>query len=824
MTYTASQISQVLETSTFILPVADSKIAYLAMDTRKLIHPEETLFFALKGSMHDGHKFVKDAIEKGVRNIVTRDLPDDLPEDVNVFVVTDSLKALQTVAAWHKSLFPELVTLAITGSNGKTTVKEWLSQMIIDRQVVKSPKSYNSQTGVALSLWQITEMDRLGIFEAGISTVNEMATLEAMIRPNIGLLTMIGDAHAEGFQSIHEKLKEKLCLFSNCDTIIYNADDTLIDAAIRDTFPQKTLLSFGYTPASSLFRIVQMSMQQQRTIVTVVHQDSQYDWVIPFADKASVQNALHCIAVMLVLGIDRASIQDGLYRIQNIPMRLELKFGINNNILIDDTYNADLQSLKIALDFLDQQAGIKDKVVILSDFLQIGTYRQTFDKQLADQLNTHKVQAVIGVGKYISGLQRYLHENINFQYVDDTETLLANLSTYPLVDKAILIKGARVFELEKITHALSDKAHTAVLETDLQAIEHNLRVFSQHLHGNTRIISVIKASAYGSGSEELAKYLEFKKVTYVAVAFVDEGVQLRKTGIRLPIIILNPDKQGIPEMLQYQLEPEIYDINQLKALVSYFDIGTKDFKIHLKLDTGMHRLGFLEDNLEQLCQLLKGCQNQIKVQTIFSHLSSSEDPKDDTFTHHQAQVFQQNYDFISKEIGYKPDRHLLNSSGIIRFPEYHFEYVRLGLGLYGIDSTNIFTDKLEKVHTLKATVVQIKNIKSTDSVGYNRKGKAAKNGQIAIINIGYADGLMRLAGNGRYHVRIQGCDYPIMGSVCMDLTIVDIGRDSGINVGDEVIIFGKDKPIEHLAEACQTIPYEILTRISSRIKRTYVNE
>ena len=824
MTCTATQISQVLETATTILPVADSKVTWLAMDSRKLIHPEETLFFALKGSMHDGHRFIKDAINKGVRNIVTQHLPGDLPRDVNVFVVPDSLKALQAVAAWHRSQFPELVTLAITGSNGKTTVKEWLSQMIIDRQVVKSPKSYNSQTGVAFSLWQIQEKDRLGIFEAGISTVNEMAALEAMIRPDIGLVTMIGDAHAEGFQSIQEKLQEKLLLFGNCETIIYNSDDALVDAAIRAAYPQKSLMSWGYAPEASLFNIVQISVQQQRTIVSVMYRDRQYDWVIPFADKASVQNALHCIAVMLVLGIDRATIQEGLYRIQNIPMRLELKFGINNNILVDDTYNADLQSLKIALDFLDQQAGVKDKVVILSEFLQTGTDRQTFDQQLADQLNTHNVRAVIGVGKHISGLKRYLNKDVDFQYVDSTEKLLADLPAYPLQDKAILIKGARVFELEKITHALSDKAHTAVLETDLQAIEHNLRVFSRHLHGNTRIISVIKASAYGSGSEELAKFLEFKRVTYVAVAFVDEGVQLRKAGIRLPVIILNPDRQGIPEMLQYQLEPEIYDINQLKALVSYLDAGTKDFKIHLKLDTGMHRLGFSDENLEQLCQILKDCRDQIRVQTIFSHLSSSEDPGDDTFTHHQAQVFQQNYTYITDKIGYKPDRHLLNSSGIIRFPEYHFEYVRLGLGLYGIDSTGIFAGKLEKAHTLKAAVVQIKNIKSAATVGYNRKGKATKDGQIAIINIGYADGLMRLAGNGHYHVRIRGRDYPIMGSVCMDLTIIDIGTDSGIMVGDEVIIFGKDKPIEHLAEACQTIPYEILTRISGRIKRTYVNE
>lgn len=823
MSCIAQQIAQVLLSENKELNSPKSRITYLAMDTRKLIHPKETLFFALRGSMHDGHNFIRDAVDQGVKNIVVEDEPIDLPEDVNCFRVPNTLKALQSVAAWHKSRFRNLTTLAITGSNGKTTVKEWLYQMITDRRVVKNPKSYNSQTGVALSLWQIQDDDRLGIFEAGISTRNEMAALEAMIRPDLGLFTTLGDAHAEGFRSLQEKLEEKLILFKHCPTIIYNADDAIVDTALQQMYAQKSLLSWGKSPQSTLFQIVSSTLSQVQTYLTIKYQNHTYQYVVPFADKASVQNALHCIAVMLTLGMDQPAIQQGLYRIQNIPMRLELKFGLYNNILVNDTYNADLQSFKIAMDFLDQQAGMRDKVVILSEFMQMGMTTEELNQNLADQINNHKIKEVFAIGAQIRGLEYLLDKMIVFHPIANTEIFLEELPNYILKDKAILIKGARKFELERITHALSDKAHTATLETDLQAIEHNLRVFSNHLTEHTQIIAVIKASAYGSGSEELAKFLEFKKVSYLAVAFVDEGVQLRKTGIKVPIIILNPDKNGIPDMVKYNLEPEIYDLQQLQELLSYLHTPISHFKIHLKMDTGMHRLGFVEADLPHLCDLLVKHSDQIVVQTIFSHLSSSEDPHDDEYTHNQAKTLITYYDYITSNLGYKPAKHILNSSGIIRFPEYHFDFVRLGLGLYGIDGTNIFTDKLEKVHTLKASVVQLKHLNASETIGYNRKGMLTHDGKIAIINIGYADGLMRLAGNGKYSVRIRGREYLIIGNVCMDLTIIDLGNDDNIQIGDEVIIFGKDKPIEDLADACQTIPYEILTRISGRIKRSYVN-
>ncbi|KXK39294.1 MAG: bifunctional UDP-N-acetylmuramoyl-tripeptide:D-alanyl-D-alanine ligase/alanine racemase [Saprospiraceae bacterium] len=822
--YTAADIARILDTDLQYIVHPDDNIVHLTMDTRKLIHSGETLFFALKGSMHDGHVFIPDAIRKGVRNIVVEHIPSEYQEQVNFYPVTNVLHAMQQLAAWHKRQFPELTTLAITGSNGKTIIKEWLSQMITDRQVVKSPKSYNSQTGVALSLWQIKRGDQLGIFEAGLSTTGEMRALEAMIRPDIGLFTMIGDAHAEGFSSINEKIEEKLLLFNHCKTIVFHEDDVLVSDAIRRRFPNRKLLSWGKSPDSTLFRIINIVKHHPSTTVTITLNGESHSLEMPFSDSASLQNALHCVAVMLILGIEITAIQSGLNRLQNLSMRLEMKNGIHNSILINDTYNADLQSFKIALEFLDLQAGNKEKVLILSDFMQTGLDADLLNEQLADEINNHRVSYVIGIGRNIGGLKDRLQPSIRFVWVENTEQVLDNIHNYPLAGKAILIKGARTFKLERIIHRLSDKTHTAVLETDLQAIEHNLKVFSDYLDKNTGIISVIKASAYGSGSEELARFLEFKKVAYLAVAFIDEGVHLRQSGIRLPIIILDPELNGINDLIDYDLEPEVYSLEQLQEIISVCKARRQAIRVHLKLETGMHRLGFTKKDLEALCTLLLEHQDWVHVNTIFSHLSSSEDPNDDDYTHEQVRLLLDHYQYIADRIGYKPQKHILNSSGIIRFPEYHFDLVRLGLGLYGIDSTGQFADKLEKVHTLKASVIQIKDIKASESVGYNRRGHPQGDGKIAIINIGYADGLMRLAGNGKYTVRIQDRDFLILGNVCMDLTIIDLGTDSNVHIGDEVIIFGKNKPIETLAMVCQTIPYEILTRISSRIRRVFIQQ
>ncbi|MBP9196659.1 MAG: bifunctional UDP-N-acetylmuramoyl-tripeptide:D-alanyl-D-alanine ligase/alanine racemase [Saprospiraceae bacterium] len=820
--YTAKDIAKLLGTDENLLSDPSANISHLTIDTRKIEVPSKTLFFALSGSMLEGHDFIHDALDKGIKNIVVEKNPGFITGHVNIFQVENSLRALQKLAAYHRSCFPDIEVIGITGSNGKTTIKEWLYQMIHDRQVVKSPKSYNSQTGVPLSVWQIKPGDQLAIFEAGISQKEEMSALENIIRPDIGLFTLLGDAHSEGFVNLTEKLNEKLKLFENAKTIIYEEDDLIVSMAMREKFSSKNLVSWGWNAESSLFRILDIQKSNYQTKVNILVNNEQQTLIIPFSDAASIENALHCVAVMMVLNIPFEIIKTALTRIQNIPMRLEMKNGIQNSILINDTYNADIQSFKIALEFLSQQSGTKDKIIILSDFMQTGLDEKALNHQLANLIHNHNISHVIGIGNQVANLEMFLDPFILFTSIKSTDELIRRLPEINCNNKAILVKGARAFQLERVIIALSDKAHTATLETDLQAIEHNLKIFSQHLSPGSQIIAVIKASAYGSGSEELARYLEFKKVGYLAVAFIDEGVQLRKAGVLLPIIILNPDRNGVLDMIKYELEPEVYSIEQLNEIISLLTLDIdRTFHIHLKIDTGMHRLGFVEEDLKELCEILIS-HKQVKIKSIFSHLSSSEDPGDDAYTRDQVHSLNNHYTYICQRIKYHPAKHILNSSGIIRFPEYHFDLVRLGLGLYGIDSTHTIANKLEKVHTLKATVVQIKNVSRKDYIGYNRKGKPLADGRIAIINIGYADGLIRLAGNGKYSVRIHGKDYSIIGNVCMDLTIIDICQEKDIYIGDEVILFGKDKPVEELAAVCQTIPYEILSRISGRVRRLYV--
>ena len=820
--WTAKKIASTLGAGMTGICDPDAEIRHITTDTRRVETPSTTLFFALSGSLHDGHAFIHDAIDRGIKNIVVERDPGLQNRHVNVFLVPDSLKALQTLAARHRASFPDICVVGITGSNGKTTIKEWLYQMIQDKQVVKSPKSYNSQTGVALSVWQIREGDQLGLFEAGISRLHEMENLQRILMPQIGLFTMLGDAHAEGFASLTEKLNEKLILFKNAATIIFEEDDLIVSMAIREMYSDKNLLSWGWNKNASLFRIIDLQKSNYQSRITIEIKGETHILIIPFSDAASIENALHCVATMLVIQYAPAQINEALKKIQIIPMRLEMKNGLHASILINDTYNADIQSLKIALEFLSQQSGAREKVVILSDFMQTGLDETTLNHRLAGLIQNHNITHLIGVGTTVASLEKHIDPFILFSSYATTEELLQKLPSIDLAHKAILVKGARKFRLERIVTALSEKAHTAVLETDLQSVENNLRFFSQKLSAGTKLIAVIKASAYGSGSEELARFLEFRKVGYLAVAFIDEGIQLRKAGVMLPVIILNPDRNGVLDMIRYDLEPEVYSLEQLREINALMAAGEqKPFNIHLKVDTGMHRLGFMPEDMEDLCRLI-GENRFLHVSSVFSHLSSSEDPGDDDFTHQQVTKLNQHFDFIATRLGYKPMKHILNSAGIIRFPEYHFDLVRLGLGLYGIDTTETIGSSLEKVHTLKATVVQVKHLNKDEFVGYNRKGIKETPGMVAIINIGYADGLMRRAGNGRYSVRINGQDYPIIGNVCMDLTIIDIGRNNGIKVGDEVFIFGKDKPVEDLAVVCETIPYEILSRISGRVKRLYI--
>lgn len=820
--YTAAEIRSILNPDWYQLVAPDLKPEYLVTDSRSIDYPVLSLFFAISGTLHDGHNYIDDVIAKGVRNIIAEHQIKNIPSGVNYFVVTDSKKALQQLVVHHRQQYKAIQVIGITGSNGKTTVKEWLGELLADRSVVKSPKSYNSQIGVPLSVWQIREVHQWGIFEAGISKHGEMAVLRDIIQPHIGIFTNIGDAHAEGFVDLNDKLMEKLLLFRHSDCIIFNEDESVVAATIRKIYPEKKLLSWGSSKASTIFRIITTEKRVGGSVLQIACKEKIVTMTIPFADNASLSNIGHCIALMLLLGYSQEVIQERIMGLHNIAMRLEMKSGIRDCVIINDSYNADLQSLKIALEFQAQQAGNRDKMLIISDFYQTGLDEKELNMRIAHLMQLHKLSDVIAVGRQISAIEPFMDPFILFRRFADTDALLTHLNEMNIDHKIILVKGARKFELEKVVEQLTARKHSATLETDLQALGANLRYFSDRLSTGTGLIAVIKAAGYGSGSIELAKFLEFSKVSFLAVAFADEGVELRKAGIRLPIMVLNPESGSIRDMIRYNLEPEVYAPDQLAEILQVMNTEqVSRFGIHLKLDTGMHRLGFDENEIDELLNLLSD-QSLIEVRSIFSHLSSSEDPGDDSFTHLQADLFLKMYHKITGAIGYHPLKHLLNTAGILRFPLYHFDMVRLGLGMYGIDVTGKEKEHLEKVHTLTARVLQIKQLNKGDAVGYNRKELMDEDGYTATINIGYADGLLRNSGNRKYSVRINGIDYPVIGNVCMDLIIVLLGKHHDVKVGDDVVIFGKDKPIEILAEVNHTIPYEILSRISPRIKRVYI--
>ncbi|MBK9256210.1 MAG: bifunctional UDP-N-acetylmuramoyl-tripeptide:D-alanyl-D-alanine ligase/alanine racemase [Saprospiraceae bacterium] len=802
----------------------DSKPEFFCTDSRNIDFPERSLFVAIKGRMHDGHLYISEAVKKGVKNFIVESWPEIPQEGLNILIVKDSITALQDIAAYHRRQFKKIPVIGITGSNGKTVIKEWLGELMSDRSVVKSPKSYNSQLGVPISVWQMRPEHEVAVFEAGISQPGEMSRLESVIQPTVGIITNIGDAHAGGFKNADEKLSEKLRLFENANVIIFEEDNIFVKSAIQKTYPDKSLLSWGKSHSSTSFVIKSLSKDNYLTILNFEYKGQSFEIELPFQDEASIQNICHCIALLLHLNYSIHDIAERVRKLQNLPMRLEMKNGISDSVIINDTYNADISSLRIALDFMAQQAGNRERVLIISDFLQTGLDNQAFNIQLTQLIQSHHVSEVIGVGSKLKNLDTWLDPFILFKNFESTETLLKHLPSLHINGKIVLVKGARQFELERVVQALSARRHSAVLEIDMQAMAHNLRYFSDKLSDHCGIVAVIKASGYGSGSIELAKFMEYHKAAYLAVAFTDEGVELRKAGIRLPIMILNPDMESIADMVRFDLEPEVYSMQQLESIGQYTSvIKQTTFGIHIKLDSGMHRLGFLKEELSDLTAYLK-LNPQIKVCTIFSHLSSSEDKADDSFSHSQAAKFSEMYDVLTDSLACKPPRHMCNSAAILRFPEYHYDLVRLGLGLYGIDVVGEESNKLERVHTLKAKVIQIKQINAGESVGYNRRGKVESQTNIAVVNIGYADGLLRSSGNLRYSVQINGMNYPIIGNVCMDLIIVDIGTKSTVQVGDEVVIFGKDKPIEDLAAINNTIPYEILSRISGRIKRVFFHE
>ncbi len=812
----------------------------LLLDSRKLIHPGHALFFAISGLKLDGHNYIAELYKKGVRNfVITRDadISEEKYPDANFILVKNSILALQKLAAFHRAKF-SLPIIAVTGSNGKTIVKEWLYQLLHeDYDIVRNPKSYNSQTGVPLSLWLINENNTLGIFEAGISEPDEMAKLEKIIKPDMGVFTNVGEAHNEGFLSMRHKTKEKLNLFVNSDILIYCKDYFDINQSIAEINAlskgsdetENKIKTFTWSMSAEADVEVKSVMQKgNHSFISLFYRNKELDFEIPFVDKASVENALHCACVMLYLKKDFAVIRERMKHLAGIEMRLEMKDAINNCSLINDTYNSDIGSLKIAIEFLKLQNQHPKKTVILSDILQSGRSEFELYGEVANLFTENNINRFIGIGPSIVKAKKLFEKNdaLQVECFESTEEFLKQLDASSFQNEVILLKGARKFRFEVIGKFLEKKAHETVLEINMNAIAHNLKVYHSLLKPETKIMAMVKAFSYGSGSFEIANVLQFNRVDYLAVAYADEGIELRKNGIQLPIMVMNPEQRSFEAMIQYNMEPEIYGfalLDKFSEILALLRNGNSDkYKIHIELETGMNRLGFSEPEVALLIEKLK-LNHQLQVASVFSHLAASEDKEYDDFTKEQIKKFEAMSQLVCSEFDYPVIRHILNSNGITRHIKAQFDMVRLGIGLYGIDSSEKVQGKLMNVSTLKTTVSQIKQVKKGETVGYGRVGRVAKDKLIATVGLGYADGLSRKLSNGRGKMWVKGKLAPIIGNVCMDMTMLDI---TGIDAaeGDEVIIFGTNPRIETIAEAAETIPYEILTGISGRVKRVYFQE
>lgn len=821
MNYSMLHIEQIIGATLLRAPQVASDIQQVVFDSRRVDFPEVSIFFAFESSRHDGHEFIHELYQKGVRHfVVSKKLDSTLYPLANFLWVSDTLEALQKLALHHRQQF-QLPVIGISGSNGKTIIKEWLFLLLdVDYTIVRSPRSFNSQIGVPLSVLQIESQHDLGVFEAGISKLGEMKKLGPIIDCSIGIFTNIGQAHAEGFKNKLEKAGEKAHLFENCQQLIYCKDHTIIREALS-RFKTKKHSTWSRQQNADLQILSEETTSNGSRQITAIYQGKNIKIEIPFSDPASVENAIHCWLALLTLDIDPVVINKRMARLNTIPMRLELKAGINQSTLINDSYSSDLTSLSIALNFLSQQSGQLSKTLFLSDILQTGKAPAILYQEVAQLLEKKGISKLIGIGKEVTNIKQFCTIPQQFFYLT-TKDFLSQHDLKNFQQEIILLKGAREFEFEKIAQRLAQKSHNTRLEINLSALTENLNTFRQLLQPETKLMVMIKAAAYGSGSDEIGRLLQFQKVDYLAVAYADEGVNLRKAGIQVPIMVLNPEKATFDTLVRYNLEPEIYSLNLLKQFLDFLS-SNQAATIHLKIDTGMHRLGFEAKDLESLTEILIA-HPRLRVGSIFSHLAASDEAHHDDFTEQQVHLFQQIYQQISRHLDYQPIQHILNSSGIIRFPQYQLDMVRLGIGMYGIDVNNSLENRLQPVLSLKASISQIKDIAVGETIGYSRKGKAETKMRTATISIGYADGLLRSAGNGNYAVLIHGKKAPIVGNVCMDMTIVDISEIPEAIEGDEVIIFGAEHPVAGLAKCYNSLIYEVFTGISERVKRVYFQE
>jgi alanine racemase len=814
--FTISHIAKVLNVSQFS-EHHEAKITELVIDSRTVIDPEGSMFFAITAD-RDGHLFIKDAYAHGIRNFVisNSDYLNRFPE-ANYLLVADVIASLQALAGYRRSQF-ELKTIAITGSNGKTIVKEWLYQLLAaDYNVVKSPKSFNSQIGVPLSVWQIDAEHTLGIFEAGISRPNEMEKLEKIIQPNIGILTNIGAAHAEGFSSTKEKLEEKLKLFTHTDLFIFSPDYTM---EIEDNqLPGKVRFSWSTKQEADL-QILFVEPIEGKSYIRALYKETDIECLIPFRDQASIENGIICWATLLALGYTPDEADERLEKLSLVRMRLELKTGINQCSVIDDSYSADISSLAIALDFLNLQNQHNKRTLILSDLYETGKTGEELYTEIASLVRQKNVNRLLGIGPEIS---RFAHLfDLDAVFYRGTRQFFEVFPTINFNDETILVKGARRFEFENISKLLTQKIHDTVLEVDLNAVANNLKHYKAKLKPGVKVMAMVKAFSYGSGSFEIANVLQYHKVDYLAVAYADEGIALRKAGINLPIMVMSPEPSAFEAIVKHKLEPEIYNLEVLHGFLNFLPQQTVNYPVHIKIDTGMHRLGFEDWEVDDMLQLLTAT-NKLKVKSVFSHLVASDDPAHDAFTRTQIASFKTTASKISLAVHYDFIKHISNTAAITRHPEAQMDMVRIGIGLYGFDAAIPNAKGLQAVAALKTTVTQVKPIKAHETVGYSRRGVMEHDGSIATVKIGYADGYNRMFGNGVGKMLIHGKQVPTVGSICMDMCMLDVtGMD--VKNGDEVVVFNDALTITTLAEQIHTIPYEILTNISQRVKRVYFYE
>ena len=801
----------------------ETEIDWILTDSRSLCFAEETLFFALKTKRNDGHKYIPELYERGVRNFVVSDLPEELENyaDANFLQVAHPLKALQRLAEKYRARF-DIPVVGITGSNGKTVVKEWLYQLLSpERIITRSPRSYNSQIGVPLSVWLMNETTELGIFEAGISEMGEMEALQSIIRPTIGILTNIGGAHQENFYSVPDKCMEKLTLFKDCDVVIYDADNELISNCVGKCLFGSREIAWSRKDNEHPLYIEWIRKGDSSTTIRYRYLGMPNEYTIPFIDEASIENSFHCLAVALYMMLSPEKITERMAHLEPIAMRLEVKEGKNGCVLINDSYNSDLASLDIALDFMSRRSEDKGRkrTLILSDILETGQTSKLLYRQVADLVQSRGVDKIIGVGEEIrSSASRFSVEKYFFR---TTEEFLASDLLSSLRNEVILIKGSRSFHFDDISDCLELKVHETILEINLNALVDNLNYYRGKLKPDTKMVCMVKASAYGAGSYEVAKTLQDHRGDYLAVAVADEGSELRKAGINSSIIIMNPELTAFKTMFDYKLVPEVYSFNLLNELIKSAEKeGVTNFPIHIKLDTGMHRLGFAPQDIPELIARLKR-QTSVIPRSVFSHLVGSDSAQFDAFTRRQIEDFEKASEELQAAFPHKILRHICNTAGIQRYPGAQFDMVRLGLGLYGVNPhTN---QMLHNVSTLKTTILQIREVPQEDSVGYSRKGRLNRDSRIAAIPIGYADGLNRRLGNCNAYCLVNGQKAPYVGNICMDVCMIDV-TDIPCKEGDKVIIFGDDLPVTALAEVLDTIPYQILTSVSHRGKRIYYQD